>query len=50
LAHPGIGFSQDGQKDRGRTIDWPRGNRYATTPTKLPTDAPKMKTISAINR
>ncbi len=46
LDHNGTGWRQSEQKEAGRTIDISRGRRYATTLTKLPTEAPKKNTIT----
>ena len=42
-----IWASQAGQRDRGRTIESPRGTRWATTVTKLPILSPPTKAKTA---
>jgi hypothetical protein len=43
-----MGFSQDGQNERGKIIDFSRGSRYIHTFRKLPTIAPNKNTIKPI--
>ena len=50
FAHHGIGRLHAAQNERGVTIEISRGNRYATTLTKLPTLAPNRNAISAPNQ
>ena len=41
LSYQAMGFSQRGQRERGRTTDWFAGSRTMQTLRKLPTTSPK---------
>jgi hypothetical protein len=47
FSHARIWRPQPGQRDRGDTIDSPRGRRWITTFRKLPMQAPNMKAADA---